>query len=174
MKIVRYFYEGDTEKKLLKHLKGEGHLFHGSLKKHNLWTTPFRKIERTISRTDHLYFFIDTDVISNLSIFKENIKQLKPYKIRLMVQHKTLEDELCFACDKRNSLSLYDDFYSVTSPTEFKPKFITENNLKGKLAANKFEYQKLWSRNAAFNAFLEGSGISIKTLYTIKTNPLRQ
>ena len=172
MTVVRYFCEGDTEKKLLQHLKDEGHLSHGVLKKYNLWNTRFSTIRRTILTTDYLYFFIDTDVTADLSIFMENIKLLRPYKVRLMVQHENFEDELRFACDKKDKRSLFKDFYDVTSPKEFKPKFIKENNLRGKLTANNFDYKKLWSRNADFDAFLTSSGISINTLYHLKT-PLR-
>ncbi|PHS72982.1 MAG: hypothetical protein COB22_03620 [Cycloclasticus sp.] len=172
MKIVRYFYEGETEKKLLQHLKDEGHLSPGVLKKHNLWNTPFRKIERIIKKKDLSYFFIDTDVTDDLSIFKENINRLKPYNIRLMIQNKNLEDELCFACGKKDNRTLYRDFYGVTSSTEFKPKFIKESNLEGKLTANNVDYKKLWTRKTSFNDFLTSSEISIKTLYHLKT-PLR-
>ncbi|PCI69975.1 MAG: hypothetical protein COB26_05385 [Piscirickettsiaceae bacterium] len=172
MPVVRYFYEGETEKKLLQHLKDEGHLSPGRLKKHNLWNTLFSKIERTVNKTDHLYFFIDTDVTSDLSIFKNNIKRLKPYNIRLMIQHNNFEDELYFACGKIDNRALFKDLYGVTSSKEFKSKFIKESNLEGKLATNNFDYKKLWSRNADFDAFLISSGISINNLYHLKT-PLR-
>jgi len=173
MKKVHYFYEGETEKKLLQHLKNKGDLLPGHLRKHNLWNTVF-KLARTINPSDHLFFFIDTDITSDLSIFKNNIDRLKPYNIFLMVQHKTLEDELCFSCNKKSNHALYKDFYGVTSPKEFKTKFINENNLNGKLASNNFEHKKLWIRKSAFNDLLTNKGISITTLYKIKTNPLRQ
>jgi len=173
MTVVRYFYEGETEKKLLQHLKDEGHLLHGGLKKHNLWNTLFSKVERTINKTDHLYFFVDTDVTSDLSILIKNIKRLKPYKVRLMVQHQNFEDELCFACDKKNSRALYEDFYGIASPTEFKSKFMRESNLNGKLVDNNFDHKKLWSRKVTFDQFLISKGISINALYKIKTSPLR-
>jgi len=172
MKKVHYFYEGETEEKLLQHLKEKGDLAPGRLKKHNLWKTEF-KLGRAINTNDHLFFFIDTDITSNLSIFIKNIGRLKSYNICLMVQDETFEDELCFACGKRSNHALYKDFYSVTSPRDFKTKFINENNLNGKLTSNNFEYKKLWSRKAAFNQVLISNGISITALYKIK-HPLKQ
>jgi len=173
MKKVHYFYEGETERKLLQHLKDKNNLTPGRLRKHNLWNTEF-KLQRTINTNDNLFFFIDTDITSNLSIFIENIDRLKPYNICLMVQHKNFEDELCFACNKNSKLVLYKDFYGVTSPKEFKSKFIKENSLTGKLAAHTFDYKKLWSRKATFNEFLKNKGFAITSLYKIKANPLRQ
>jgi hypothetical protein len=34
--------------------------------------------------------------VTNTDCFSENIKLLKPYNFCLIVQHKNLEDELCF------------------------------------------------------------------------------
>jgi len=172
MRKVHYFYEGDTEKKLLKYLKDKGDLAHGRLREHNLWKTEF-KLGKTINRNDHLFFFIDTDITASLPMFKANIARLKSFNICLMVQDKTFEDELCFACDKRNNLALYKDFYGKTSAKEFKSKFMKESNLSGKLVDNNFNHKKLWSRKVAFNQFLISNGISINALYKIKTSPLR-
>ncbi|MBL4744284.1 MAG: hypothetical protein JKX87_06585 [Cycloclasticus sp.] len=173
MKRVHYFYEGETEEKLLQLLKDKKDITPGRLRKHNLWTTEFKRIERTVNKVDQLFFFIDTDAMRNLSIFTKNITQLKPYNIRLMVQHKNLEDELCFSCGKNSPSALFKGFYDTTSATEFKTRFNNDNSLQQKLAANNFDYKKLWSRETVFNAFLTSKGISSQTLYSIK-KPLKK
>jgi len=172
MKKVHYFYEGETEEKLLRYLKDNELLNPGRLRKYNLWNTEF-KLGKTINRNDHLFFFIDTDITTGLPTFKANIARLKSFNIRFIIQDKTFEDELCFACGKRSNHTLYKDFYNVTSPRDFKTKFINENNLNGKLTTNNFDYKKLWSRELAFNQVLISNGISITALYKIK-NPLKQ
>ncbi|PCI18043.1 MAG: hypothetical protein COB62_07230 [Piscirickettsiaceae bacterium] len=90
-----------------------------------------------------------------------------------MVQHKNLEDELCFSCGKNSNSTLFKDFYDTTSATEFKTRFNNDNSLHQKLVANNFDYKKLWTRETAFNDFLASSGIPINTLYSIK-KPLKK
>jgi len=111
--------------------------------------------------------------MTNLSIFTKNITQLKPYNIRLMVQHKNLEDELCFSCGKNSHSALFKGLYDITSATEFKTRFNNDNSLQQKLVANNFDYKKLWTRETAFNTFLTSKGISSQTLYSIK-KPLKK
>ncbi|ORU93173.1 MAG: hypothetical protein A6F72_06375 [Cycloclasticus sp. symbiont of Poecilosclerida sp. N] len=171
MKKAHYFYEGETEEKLLRHLQSKKHLKPGRLRKYNLWETKFN-LRRVINTNDHLFFFIDTDKTTCLSIFTKNIVSLEPYNICLMVQHKTFEDELCFACGKKSNRALYNDFYPETGAKGFKKKFIKENSLDGKLVANNFDHKKLWSRKTDFDNFLVSKGISIKALYSIKASPL--
>ena len=47
-KQVFYFYEGETEKKLLEFLKNTKKISSGKVRKFNLWKGRFRKIQRTI------------------------------------------------------------------------------------------------------------------------------
>jgi hypothetical protein len=49
---VFYFYEGETEKKLLEFLKNTKKISSGKVRKFNLWKGHFRKIQRTINKDD--------------------------------------------------------------------------------------------------------------------------
>ncbi|VVH59714.1 hypothetical protein BSPCLSOX_1271, partial [uncultured Gammaproteobacteria bacterium] len=64
-KQVFYFYEGETEKKLLEFLKNTKKISSGKVRKFNLWKGRFRKIQRTINKDDKLFFVVDTDDVTN-------------------------------------------------------------------------------------------------------------
>ncbi len=153
MKQVVYFYEGETEKKLLEFLKNTRTIKSGKLKKFNLWTKSCKKLIKTIRKGDIVIFVIDTDTMEAIDTFKKNIRLLKSYNICLIVQHKNLEDELCFSCNKKDTITLFTDFYDTSSAEEFKTKFIKESNLEQKLTNNAFDFKKLWSRADDFQEF---------------------
>ncbi|MDC9727232.1 MAG: hypothetical protein PSN35_05305 [Candidatus Thioglobus sp.] len=163
-KQVYYFYEGETEKKLLSYLKKCELIKAGKLKKHNLWQNGFETKLRLINKKDTVFFIIDTDKTGNKDIFIKNIETLKSHNAYFTIQHKNLEDELYFSCNKKNKLSLFQDFYNVSSTNEFKNRFIAESNFEQKLNNNDFDFEKLWSRGAAeFKQFLNDNHIKIDT-----------
>ncbi|MBW5290621.1 MAG: hypothetical protein Rsou_0619 [Candidatus Ruthia sp. Asou_11_S2] len=149
-KQVVYFYEGETEKKLLKFLKNTKKIRSGKLKKFNLWKGRFKSIERTINKTDELFFVADTDDVEDIRVFTKNIIFLKFYNFCLIIQHENLEDELCFSCDKANSRKLFDDFYKVQNSGKLKSKFCGDNSIHSTLSKNNFDSNKLWSRSKNF------------------------
>ncbi|VVH65300.1 hypothetical protein BSPLISOX_1073 [uncultured Gammaproteobacteria bacterium] len=159
-KQVFYFYEGETEKQLLEFLKNTKKISSGKVKKFNLWKGRFRKIETTINKDDKLFFVIDTDDVTNTDCFSENIKLLKPYNFCLIVQHKNLEDELCFSCNKVNNKKLFNDFYKVQNADKFKSKFCGDKGIDSTLSNNDFNFKKLWSRSGDFSDWLKENGIS--------------
>jgi len=162
-KQVIYFYEGETELKLLKILKNTSRIKPGKLKKFSLWKGCFRKIQRTVNKTDELFFVVDTDDIKSITIFKENIRLLRPFNICLIVQCKNFEDELSYACEKSNAQQLFKDFYKTSGKNDFKSKFIKESSIENKLENNNFNFNKLWVKNENFNNFLSKNHISINT-----------
>lgn len=168
MKQVIYFFEGETEKKLLQSLKNEGEIKHGKLKKFNLWLKDFN-LERIIKKGDEIFFVIDTD-IKNTDIFIRNMELLKPYNICLIVQNKNLEDEICFACGNISESKLLKYFYNVKSVNEFKRRFIKDRNISEKLNKNNFVFDKLWSRGDSFaNSINNKVNININCKYrTVK------
>ena len=105
MQQVLYFYEGESEEKLITYLKDRQIIKPGKLKKFNLWQDKFTSIERTLSlrKRPKLYFIIDTDALKSVEWFKDNLKKLKKYNICLIVQNKNLEDELSYICEQVKS-----------------------------------------------------------------------
>ncbi len=160
-KQVIYFYEGETEKKLLRFLKDSKKIKAGKVGKFNLWNQRF-KVERTINRNSKLFFIVDTDDVTNTNIFVENIKLLKPYDVCLIIQNKNLEDELCFACKQSNHKDLFKYFYNTTHVNQFKKKFNKEKDLGKKLTDNNFSFDRLWIRNKDFSDdFLEQHSLKV-------------
>lgn len=170
MKSVTYYYEGETEKNLLDFLKNNGKIKHGKMKKFNLWNMKIKNIVRSFPnpKSSELFFIVDTDKILEKQIFINNIKILKPYNACLIIQHKNLEDELHFSCNKSNKIKMFQDFYTCNSENKFKTDFANEKNLRQKLRDNNFDCEKLWSRNTDFKAFLKGNHISIKSTCNYK------
>jgi hypothetical protein len=147
MQQVLYFYEGESEEKLITYLKDRQIIKPGKLKKFNLWQDKFTSIERTLSlrKRPKLYFIIDTDALKSVEWFKDNLKKLKKYNICLIVQNKNLEDELSYICEqsKRQLFTAFD----ASNKEEFTSKFI-KANLTGKL--RNCNFNKLWSRGTNF------------------------
>lgn len=165
-----YYYEGETERKLISTLKNDGDILHGKLQKFNFWQTEATKIVRKISGSSVLYIIFDTDTINVKSTekFILNMKLLvgekKVKEIYLIAQHQNLEDELRFSCTKNNLVQLFKDFYNINSSEEFKAKLIKESNLSNKLKNNNFDVKKLWSRKEIYSSAL--SCISNKKINT--------
>ncbi|SMN13341.1 hypothetical protein BHECKSOX2_403 [Bathymodiolus heckerae thiotrophic gill symbiont] len=147
MRQVLYFYEGESEKKLITYLKDRQIIKPGRIKKFNLWQDKFTSIERTLPLRKRLklYFIIDTDALKSVKWFKDNLKKLKKYNICLIVQSKNLEDELSYMCEqsKKQLFTAFD----ASNKEEFTSKFI-KANLVGKL--RNCNFNKLWSRGTNF------------------------
>ncbi len=161
-KQVFYFYEGETEKKLLEFLKDEKKIKAGKIKKFNLWKSRFQSIKRTINKKYELFFIIDTDKIDDKKTFIDNIKSLKSYNFCLIIQNKNLEDELCLSCEKANQNKLIKDFYNCNI-NKFKAKLIADKHFIKTLNNNNFDFNKLWVGNNDFSKWLNENNITIKT-----------
>lgn len=160
-KQVVYFYEGETEKKLLEFLKKTEQIKSGKLKKFNLWKNRFKSIERTINGVEELFFLIDTDDVQGITNFMDNIQSLKSYNYCLIIQYKNLEDELCYSCNKLNHKKLLQDFYKIKNSDKFKSRFNQDKNLSNTLNKNNFNFSKLWERNKNFAKFLDRNFIKV-------------
>lgn len=170
MKNVIYYYEGETEKTLLNFLKNNRMIKCGKTKKFNLWNMKIKNIVRNFPdpKKSELFFIVDTDRKDKRNIFVDNIKELQFYTFYLIIQHKNLEDELCFSCKKSDNTKLYQDFYQVRDINAFKTKFKNEGNLRSKLTKNDFDFKKLWSRDTKFKQFLNDKHISVNTACNYK------
>lgn len=84
----------------------------------------------------------DTDDITNLSRFKDNIKILKKHvtSIILISQDKNLEDEL----NKSLNKTMF-EIFGVDSKKELKTKFMKTNNLLDKLEKYGYNNKKIWN-----------------------------
>jgi len=154
MKSITYFYEGETEKALLNFLKhtDNNKIRPGKVKKFNLWQDKIGTILRKLSKKTELYYFIiDTDTVTNIQLFEDNLKKLKGYNVCLIVQNENLEDELSYMCAQTEK-QLFAEF-SACNKDEFTRKFI-QANLSGKL--KNCDLNKLWSRG---NSFLQKNNI---------------
>lgn len=170
MKQVMYFFEGETEKQLLNFLKSSKKIKSGKLKKHNLWLNKFKTIRSIPKKNTQLFFIIDTDDIENTGIFIKNLQTLKFHEVCLIIQNKNLEDELSYACNKKNTQVLFKDFYTVTSKDKFKNKFANDKNLAKILTNNQFDFDKLWTRSTIFSKFLEKNNLN-QNLILCTTKP---
>ncbi|AYQ56285.1 hypothetical protein MS2017_0546 [Bathymodiolus thermophilus thioautotrophic gill symbiont] len=156
MSQVEYFYEGESEKKLITYLKDKGIIKQGKVRKFNLWEGDINRIIRMLSKSSELYFIIDTDTLTNKQLFKDNLKKLKGYNVCLIVQNKNLEDELSYVCEQTKD-QLFTEF-GACNKNEFTSKFI-QANLAGKF--KNCDFEKLWSRDAEFKKFLEENYINV-------------
>ena len=144
--MLIYFAEGETEQALINALKHDGCLASGKFKKFNLWQNPIKGMIRTLDKKSTLIFIIDTDLIEEWDIFKNNIKCLKGYDYCIFVQNRNLEEELVHCCAKRHLEALVREFYGVTSIDEFKTKFAQDRQLASRLKSQNFEHTQLWRR----------------------------
>lgn len=153
---VKYFFEGEMEKILIKVLKSNGLIIHGKTHKFNFWEKSASKISPLIDKNDTMVIVFDTDITDNSELFIKNIKLLQKYcnKVYLLNQQLNLEDELTFACLKKSCNELFFDFYKTKSAKEFKKKYMNEGHLINKLNKNNFEINKLWSREDIFEIVL--------------------
>ena len=164
-----YYYEGETEKKLISALKNKRCIPPAKPKKFNFWERDAASIMRNVNRNTTLYIVFDTDVTDTLDCqrFISNITKLhdKVKSIILIAQHRNLEDELCYACSINGRRRLFLDFFDVSNGSEFKSHFTKESNLFNKLEANNFNLEELWSRKDIYS-----NGSSLETLSTFSTD----
>ena len=162
---IHYFGEGETEVALLNFLKRKGSISPGKKASvFNIWQNRAQSITRRMNKNDSAFIVIDTDKTLNKEIFLKNIDILQKQKINicLMVQCNDLEDELYYACGKKDKAKLFFDFYDTRSEKEFKNSFSNEkyNNIERKLEKNKFDFKMLWSRNEkCFSDFLSENNL---------------
>lgn len=140
MKRKIYLVEGETEKKFIKAFQGK-YFISGKIQKFNLWNRDINKIIINL-KCDILIVVYDTDEITNLSRFKDNIEILKKHvtSIILISQDKNLEDEL----NKSLNKTMF-DIFGVDSKKELKNKFMKTNNILEKLEKSGYNNTKIWN-----------------------------
>ncbi|WP_311749753.1 hypothetical protein [Proteus terrae] len=150
---VYFFVEGETEEHFLKDLRKSEYILPKKILKFNLWDGTSRKLKGLLSSAKGTkpYFFIiyDTDVVSNIDNFKDNLNLLHGYSgtIFLVQQNFNLEDELMHACNCSMD-TLCDAFLCRdTSNREFKRNVLRCDKMLKKLKVIGFDHVKMWSKN---------------------------
>ena len=94
-----YFYEGETEKKLIITLKDECKIPHGKLKKFNFWQKDVKSVVRSVSKTSTLYIIFDTDASNPTECdrFTNNINTLEKEVAKVQENMYTKEEALKLA-----------------------------------------------------------------------------
>ena len=164
---VRYFVEGDCEKKFLRTFIYDEELFlPGKIHIINFVGTKINpSLAKTILNDTTVVIVIDTDV-DNIDTLEDNLKLLTKYagnhikEIILVLSVDNFEDELVYSCDGINKI---DELFKTKGTKEFKNKFIRYDNLQSKLLNSGFKIEKIWSRSPKepFNKY-ENGGHKIK------------
>lgn len=160
-KIYRYFVEGECEKKLIDSLKIPPYCLikPGKVEVFNVINKITSK-QRLLSlkKNTNIILVYDIDV-ENISILDKNVEILKKYKFNNIYHIQSIynfEDELSFSTNLNDINKMYD----TNGLSEFKSKFIHQNNLYGKLIELKYDNNKIWSRVNKVNLFSKYSNIN--------------
>lgn len=144
---VRYYVEGDDEKKFISVLKTEmqlivpGRIDHLNVVEQKITAARLR----TLAPNTTVVLIFDTDT-GQKAILEQNIKALKASsqvaQVITIPQVRNLEDELARSCDLKDVKTL------LGSKTihDFKADLIKVTNLKSKLLQNGFCFARLWSQ----------------------------
>lgn len=137
MKKILIFVEGETEKKLVNSLGVVG-----KIQIVNLWEQPIKKIIPRI-KEELVIIIFDTDILSKIDFFKQNLQILRKNKIKfqLIQQTNNLEGEIlrCSNCNK------IQDVFNTQGIREFKSQWLKCQNLDKKLSDIGFQPNQLWT-----------------------------
>lgn len=143
-----YYVEGEDEKRLLDVLKRDLRCIEsGKVDIVNVIQTKFSAARiRPLKQDTIVVLVYDTDVESNMDIFRYNVdflnRQKGIKKVICIPQVKNLEEELLRACDIRNITELT----KSASKSNYKSDLISCTNLGARLQACGFDISKMWNR----------------------------
>ncbi len=142
---IRYYVEGECEKKLIGELKKAGLMPSGKIAVFNVLTQRIsnsRLIE--LGKGSIIVFVFDTDGEQNISILKKNIRLLDEYvpnvKILKLVQVRNLEDELIRATNVKH----IEELTNSKSASDFKSDFLRQKSCLSILNRHDFDISKMW------------------------------
>ncbi len=145
---IRYFVEGDDEKKLVNTLKNDLKVIvSGKVQILNVIQNIISDmIIRTFKPGTIVVLIFDTDT-NSVDILNKNIAKLKKQcnvsKVITIPQVNNLEDELLYSCNIREITELLNS----RSVSNFKSDLIHITNLDVKLRQHAFNINRIWSKN---------------------------
>lgn len=152
-KLIRYFVEGECEKKFLKsfmYLDCDCFI-EGKVEVLNFVNTKISKpFARSIKKDTRVVIITDTDA-GDTTILDYNIEtliniSLIPVENIVVVQSvKNFEEEIIYSCSQIHDIN---QLLSTKGKDEFKKKFIAHKDLVSKLHSVGFSINKIWSRKA--------------------------
>ena len=163
-----YYVEGECEQSFLKaFMYSKNNLFKpGKVEVYNFNNKKITKgFAYAVKSDTNFVIVIDTDK-DDASVLDENIAMLlkhsclKKSSIYIVLSIKNFEDEILYACSKLNNIH---EMFNTNSVSDFKKKFIKQQNLEAKLIGLGFDIYKMWSRKPEhpFEKF-ENEGYKIK------------
>lgn len=146
-KIFHYYVEGECEKKLIDEAKKVKYqkLVSGKVEVLNVINKKiddFRLL--TLKKNTIIILVYDIDN-PNTQILEYNIEKLRKNgfnNIMHIQSIKNFEDEIVFS----SSIRKIEELFNTQGISDFKKKFISHQDIIGKLNTVDFNYQKLWSR----------------------------
>lgn len=146
-KYVRYYVEGDDEKKFLDVLKTKlGIIKPGKVEKLNVVQEEITEMRlRPLLNGTMVVLVFDTDA-GQMEILEHNLTKLRKCsavsEIVTIPQVTNLEEELVRSCDIKNIV----DLLNSKSVTSFKSDLKRISNLDTKLREHKFDINVFWSK----------------------------
>ncbi len=147
-----YYCEGEDDQKLIEALKVlPEKIFPGKARKLNVVQSLIPKsILLTIKPETNVVLVFDADVVTNLTIVKKNIENIKKYcrsvKLIYLLQVKNLEDELVRCTDVRSVMELTKSKSLSNFKTDFRR--MKEEQCRRMLENHGIDVSKLWTTEA--------------------------
>ncbi len=142
---IRYFVEGECEKKLIDEMKNASLIPSGKTIVLNVLTKKIsysRRIELGSGCIVVLVF--DTDGEQNTTILKKNIsilhKEVRAVKVLNLIQVRNLEDELIRSTDVKH----IEELTNSRSADDFKSDFLKQRSCLAVLERHGFNLEKMW------------------------------
>ena len=158
---IRYFVEGECEKKLIDALKSSYFLPSGKVTVFNALTKVFSNSRLMDLTTGSIVILVfDTDGEQDISILNNNISVLKKHvsnvKVFNLISVRNLEDELV----RSTIISNIEELTGSRSRTDFKSSFLRLKDCLNVLQRHGFNFDLMWCTkpDGVFSGFRQGIG----------------
>lgn len=146
-KPVIYYAEGECEKKLLCCLKDHNLITQGRVQVFNVIQNKLSKAKlMSIKPESTIILVFDADVNTDLSIYRENCKEIKNTVVKPtiynLVQIKNLEEEL----KRATNVSQIKELTGSKSNSDFKSDFVNLSDCYSTLLNHDFDITQLWQQ----------------------------
>ena len=156
---IRYFVEGECEKKLIDALKAASLLPSGKVTVFNTLTKGFSNSRLMDLNTGSIVILVfDTDGEQDISILNNNISLLKKHvanvRVFNLISVGNLEDELI----RSTQISSIEELTNCRSRNDFKSSFLRLKNCLSILEKHGFDIEKIWCTkpDGPFSVFSQG------------------
>ena len=156
---IRYFVEGECEKKLIEDLKRASLLPSGKVTVLNVLTKLFSNSRLMDINTGSVVILVfDTDGEQDISILNKNIGLLKKHVLNIrifnLISVRNLEDEFI----RSTQVKKIEELTGSRSSTDFKPSFLHLKDSIPVLQKHGFDFNKMWCTkpDGAFSVFNQG------------------